>query len=69
MEVYIILPERAFLKKNQQKSHTRLEPVGGSVGPSTLDFCSIFDPNLPPKIHPNRSKIDAKMPSHVELLF
>ena len=37
--------------------------------PFWIDFCSIFDPNLPPKIHQNRSKIDAKMPSHVELLF
>ena len=37
--------------------------------PFGIDFCSIFDPNLPPKIHQNRSKIDAKMPSHVELLF
>ena len=34
-----------------------------------IDFWWIFDPNLPPKIHQNRSKIDAKMPSHVELLF
>ena len=37
--------------------------------PFWIDFCSIFDPNLPPKILPNRWKIDAKMPSYVELLF
>ena len=37
--------------------------------PFWIDFCSIFDPNFPPQIHQNRSKIDAKMPSHVELLF
>ena len=37
--------------------------------PFWVDVCSIFDPNLSPKIHQNRSKIDAKMPSHVELLF
>ena len=28
-----------------------------------------FDPYLPPKIYQNRSKIDAKMPSHAELIF
>ena len=37
--------------------------------PFWIDLCSIFDPNLPPQIHQNRSKIDAKMPSDVELLF
>ena len=30
---------------------------------------SIFPPNLPPKIHQNPSKIDAKMPSQVDLIF
>ena len=34
-----------------------------------IDFWSIFDPNLAPQIHQNRSKIDAKMPSHVDLIF
>ena len=28
--------------------------------PSWIDFCLIFDRNLPPKIHRNRSKIDGK---------
>ena len=37
--------------------------------PFWIDFCLIFDPNLPPKIHQNRSKIDAKMPSHVDFVF
>ena len=32
--------------------------------PFWIDICQIFDPNLPPKIQQNRSKIDAKMPSH-----
>ena len=30
---------------------------------------SIFPPNLPPKIHQNPSKIDAKMPSQVDSIF
>ena len=30
---------------------------------------SIFGANLLPKIHQNRCQIDAKMPSHVDLLF
>ena len=37
--------------------------------PFWIDCCSIFDPNLLPKIHQNRSKIDAKMASHVDLIF
>ena len=37
--------------------------------PFWIDFCLIFQPKFPPKIHQNRSKIDAKMPSHVELVF
>ena len=32
--------------------------------PFWIDFGSILDPNLAPKINQNRSKIDAKMPSH-----
>ena len=37
--------------------------------PSWIDFWWIFDPNLHPKIHQNPSKIDARMPSHVDLPF
>ena len=34
-----------------------------------IDFPSILEANLGPKIDQNRSKIDVKMTSHVELIF
>ena len=34
-----------------------------------IDLGSIFPPNLLPKTHQNPSKIDAKMPSHVDFIF
>ena len=37
--------------------------------PSWIDLGSIFPPNLPPKIHQNPLKIDAKMPSHLDSIF
>ena len=37
--------------------------------PSWIDFWLIFDPNLLPKNHQNPPKIDARMPSHVDLPF
>ena len=37
--------------------------------PSWVDLGSIFPPNLPPKIHQNPLKIDAKMPSHLDSIF
>ena len=37
--------------------------------PFLMPLGSIFPPNLPPKIHQNPSKIDAKMPSHVDFVF
>ena len=37
--------------------------------PFLSDLGSILPPNLAPKIHKNRSNIDAKMPSHVDLNF
>ena len=36
---------------------------------SQTDLVWILGPNLRPKIHQNRRKIDAKMPSHVDFLF
>ena len=37
--------------------------------PFWIDFGSVFPPNLEPKIQENRSKIDAEMASHVDLIF
>ena len=37
--------------------------------PLGIDLGSIFPPNLPPKIHQNPLKIDAKMPSHLDSIF
>ena len=37
--------------------------------PFWMDFGSVFPPNLEPKIQENRSKIDAEMASHVDLIF
>ncbi len=34
-----------------------------------IDFEFIFPPNLAPKIYQNRSKTDAEMDSHVDLIF
>ena len=39
------------------------------LGLSWLDFPSQLGPNLAPKIHQNPLKIDAKMPSQVDLIF
>ena len=37
--------------------------------PFFFDFWSTLDPKMTPKIHKNPSKIDAKIPSDVELIF
>ena len=37
--------------------------------PFLMPLGSILPPNLAPQIHQNRWKIDAKMPSHVDLIF
>ena len=59
---------------NLQEAPRRLQDASNQIFiifwmPFWIDFGSVFPPNLEPKIQQNRSKIDAEMASHVDLIF